>query len=723
MGMATQLSPGIVVREYDISTIVPQVSTGAAAYVGSFEWGPVDKIKTITTEEELVNIFGRPGDDTFQHFFSAKNFLDYSQNLRLVRVVEDSARNATSDGTGILIKNEAEWNDDYSTGLADVEEFAARCPGAKGNSIKVEMADAKAFSCVTGINLLTQGTGYNVADNGDAITISAPPRGSFVATATASISGGAVNNTIITRAGTGYTTADDHGAAVTFSASPGVTAVGTLNVVANVVTGITITTPGSGYVTAPTVTIPVPKGAQATATMVVVADVLTSITVTNKGYGYRVPPTVTIPAPVGGGVTATAEALQWDYKNLFLTNPGTSDSIAAVGGSNDEMHIVVVDADGAISGEAGTVLEKYPFVSKATDAKYDDGTSAYYVNAIRDSSTYIFWMDHKASDWGVSGVGVAFTELAAPYTSTLSGGVDGNEVSNDELIPGWDLFKNKENVEIGMLIGGPADDVLKQYLIQNIAEIRKDCVACLSPNMADVVNNYSNEVEDVLITRDKLTSSSYGFMDCNWKYQFDRYNDTFRWVPCNGDTAGLMAYTEENRDAWWSPAGFNRGHMKNVVKLAWNPNKTQRDELYQNGVNPVLVIAGEGTVLFGDKTMLTKPSGFDRINVRRLFIVLEKAIEKASRYALFEFNDSFTRLRFRQIVEPFLRDVQGRRGIIDFKVVCDETNNTGYVIDSNGFVGDIYIKPARSINYITLNFVLTPTGVSFEEVQGTFGDF
>lgn len=640
--MATQLSPGIVTREYDISLIVQQTATAGGAYVGSFSWGPVEKVKLISNEEELVNIFGRPDDDTYLHFFSAKNFLDYSSNLKVVRVVEATAKNATQDGTGILIKNEAEWVDQYSAGTNSVGEWAARCPGALGNSIKVEMADSGSFGAITAITLLTAGAGYTtLADHGDPITISAPPTG----------------------------------------------------------------------------------GVQATATLNVVADVLVGVTITNPGSGYRTPPTVTLPAPVGGGTTATASASLWAYKNQFLTNPGTSDSIARVGGSNDEMHIIVIDADGAISGEEGTILEKYPFVSKATDAKNDDGTSAYYVNVIRDQSKYIFWMDHKETDWGVSGVGTAFTTLDTPYSVTLSGGVDGNDVSNDELYVGWDFFKNKDNTNIGIVISGPADPVLKEYLIQNIAEWRKDCVVCISPDMADVVNNATDEVNDCIILRNKLTSSSYGIFDCNWKYAFDRYNDTFRWLPCNPDVAGLLAYTEENRDAWWSPAGFNRGHLKNVVKLAWNPDKTDRDELYQNGINPILVIAGEGTVLYGDKTMLSKPSAFDRINVRRLFIVLEKAIADAAKYVLFEFNDSFTRLRFRQVVEPFLRDVQGRRGITSFKVVCDETNNTPLVIDSNGFVADILIAPARSVNYVTLNFVAVPTGVEFSEVQGTFGDF
>lgn len=724
MGMHLQLSPGVSTKEFDLTLVIQQAATAGGAYVGSFAWGPVNKVKLISNEEELVNIFGRPDDDTFKHFFTAKNFLDYSANLKVVRVVEDTAMNATADGTGILIKNETDWLDQYAGGAGAVEEWAARCPGSLGNSIRVEMADAGSFNAVASTSITSAGVGYKVADNGAAVTFGAPPSGGTTATGTIVVTNnvltgititnpgkgyrtapgvslpmplgvGTIISTTITSAGSGYTTAADHGQAVTFAAGGGVTATGTLIVIANVVTGITVTNAGSGYVAAPVVTLPLPigGGTRATATA--------SITVTRG--------------------TATAEL--WNYKNQFLSAPGTSSRCAAKGGSNDEMHIIVIDNDGGISGEAGTILEKYPFVSKASDIFNDDGTSAYYVNVIRDQSKYIFWMDHKEADWGVPAVDTVFSSMTEPFSVTLSGGVDGNDVSNNELYEGWDFFKDKDTINIGIVLSGPADQVLKEYLIQNIAEHRKDCVACISPDMEHVVNNKTNEVTDILTLRSVLSSSSYGIFDCNWKYQFDRYNDTFRWVPCNGDVGGLIAYTEENRDAWWSPAGFSRGHLKNVVKLAWNPDKTDRDELYVNGVNPIVVIAGEGTILYGDKTMLSKPSAFDRINVRRLFIVLEKSIADAAKYALFEFNDSFTRLRFRQIVEPFLRDVQGRRGITSWKVVCDETNNTPYVIDTNNFVGDIYIAPARSINFVSLNFVASPTGINFEEIQGQFGDF
>ena len=281
------------------------------------------------------------------------------------------------------------------------------------------------------------------------------------------------------------------------------------------------------------------------------------------------------------------------------------------------------------------------------------------------------------------------------------------------------MFESAEAVDVSLLIGGPADSTVVAEL-HDIVESRKDCLAFISPEKADVVNNAGSESTDAIAYRDTLTSSSFLVMDSNWKYQYDKYNDKYRWVPCNADVAGTCARTDQQRDPWYSPGGLNRGILKNVIRLAWNPTQANRDSLYQKGINPIVSFAGEGTVLFGDKTMLSKPSAFDRINVRRLFIVLEKAISRAARYSMFEFNDQFTRAQFVNLVEPFLRDVQGRRGITDFRVVCDESNNTGQVIDRNEFVGDIYIKPARSINFIQLNFVAVRTGVSFNEVVGQF---
>jgi len=418
----------------------------------------------------------------------------------------------------------------------------------------------------------------------------------------------------------------------------------------------------------------------------------------------------------------------WAYKSQFTAQPNTSSYVYNRSGltSNDEVHVVVVDANGSFSGTAGTVLEKYAFVSKASDAKDDSGNANYYKNVIASKSKYVHWVAHPPTGslgtgtaWGTAANTSVYKSLTTATTYQFSGGVDGS-ISASQVTTGWDLFKNSESVDVSLLVTGAGDATVDGYVISNIAETRKDCVAFISPTAASVVNNPGNEAAAVVTYRNTLTSSSYAVIDSGYKYQYDKYADLYRWVPLNGDIAGLCVRTDNERDPWFSPGGLNRGVIKNVVKLAWNPTKTERDTLYVAGVNPVVSFPGQGTVLFGDKTMLSKPSAFDRINVRRLFIVLEKAISRAARFSLFEFNDQFTRAQFVSIVEPFLRDVQGRRGITDFRVVCDDTNNTGQVIDSNQFVGDIYIKPARSINFIQLNFVAVRTGVSFNEVVGSF---
>lgn len=412
----------------------------------------------------------------------------------------------------------------------------------------------------------------------------------------------------------------------------------------------------------------------------------------------------------------------WNYASFFDAAPGTSSQAAAAGCSNDELHIIVIDDHGRISGAAGSVLEKFAFASKQAGNKLADGTNNYYKEVINNQSQYIWWLDHvENTNWGAFS-GVSFTALSdtsweGPVNSNLSGGYT-DFASDGDITNGYDLFANKEIVDISLVLTGGHSATVTTYAIDNVALSRLDCVVFLSPPLAAVYNNAGNEAADVVSYRqnDIGRNTSYAVMDSGWKRQYDRYNDRYVNIPLNADTAGLCARTDSTNDAWWSPAGFNRGQIKNVVKLVWAPNKTERDTLYKNGVNPVATFPGEGTLLYGDKTMLAKPSAFDRINVRRLFIVLEKAISTAAKYQLFEFNDVFTRAQFRSMVEPFLRDVRGRRGIYDFRVVCDETNNTGEVIDRNEFVADIYIKPARSINFIYLNFVAVRTSVSFTEV-------
>lgn len=409
----------------------------------------------------------------------------------------------------------------------------------------------------------------------------------------------------------------------------------------------------------------------------------------------------------------------WTYAGEFDSAPATSEWASDRNSSNDELHIIVLDSNGSISGVAGTILEKYPFVSKAFDAKNSDGSSNYYKEAINTRSKYLWWGGHLAANWGTASTGaVAYTSMIAAYTSTLSGGVDDAPTSGN-VNTAYDLFANADSVDISLIMAGATTGTTVPNHLISIAETRKDCLVFVSPEFGDVIDNSGNEVADISTTADSYTKSSFAVMDSGWKYQYDKYNDVYRWVPLNGDIAGLCVRTDNERDPWFSPAGLNRGIIKNVVRLAWNPTQAERDAIYKKGVNSVVTFPGEGTILYGDKTLLNRPSAFDRINVRRLFIVLEKSIAKAARSSLFEFNDEFTRAAFVNLVEPYLRNVQGRRGIYDFRVVCDSTNNTGEVIDQNQFVGDIYIKPARSINYIQLNFVAVRTGVNFYEIVGS----
>ena len=427
-----------------------------------------------------------------------------------------------------------------------------------------------------------------------------------------------------------------------------------------------------------------------------------------------------------GLIDSTGNFATWNVNNVGVSSyfngaPGTSSEALLAGATNDEMHVIVLDGLGLFTGTKNTVLEVFPYLSKASDSTDPLGNSNFYKNVLFNRSKYIYAVDlHPTyANWGSNYANTAFT-TAGVLSWQLTGGSDANP-SDANLQTAYGLFSNADEVDISLVISGDASVATQQYVIDNIANARKDCLAFISPPSANVVNQAGNETTNITSWNTALgRSTSYAVADSGWKYMFDKYNNVYRWVPLNGDIAGLCVNTDNVRDPWFSPAGFNRGNLKNVVKLAWNPNKTQRDTLYAQGVNPVGTFPGNGTVLYGDKTLQTKPSAFDRINVRRLFIVLEKSIAQAAKYSLFEFNDETTRAQFVGLVTPFLRDIQGRRGIYDFKVVCDTTNNTPQVIDSNQFIGDIYIKPARSINFIQLNFVAVRTGVDFTEVVGKF---
>ena len=561
--MAFQVSPGVQVREIDLTNVVPAVSTSIGAMVGDFVSGPISEVVTVSSEAELVSIFGQPTATKHTDFMQAASFLKYGQALRIIRV-DAGGVNATADQSGLSIPNLTAYEDNYADGSGSVGSFAARATGTIGNGIVVSVCPASASEFASW-----------------------------------------------------------------------------------------------------------------------------DITVGNETV---------------------------DLAAQFDSVPATSGYVSEKGGSNDELHIAVIDGTGNISGTIGTILETFAYVSAAPDAKKDDGTSNYYWNVVNQGSSYIYVMDDTTA---VSGSNYAFT-AGSVQDSTLGGGSDGT-ASTGDYSDALDMFKATDEIEINLLIA-PVDATGSTTLAVKaieVAEHRKDVVAFISPPIGDTVGvQASAQTQNVIDYFEPLASTSYAVADSGAVKMYDKYNDVFRWVPANGHTAGLCAHTDGVADAWFSPAGFNRGQILGVTKVSYNPSKTQRDDLYKSRINPIVSFPGEGTVLYGDKTMLARPSAFDRINVRRLFIVLEKAIATAAKYQLFELNDEFTRAQFRNMVEPFLRDIKGRRGVTDFLVVCDETNNTGQIIDTNQFVADIYIKPARSINFISLNFIATRTGVDFSEIVG-----
>jgi phage tail sheath protein FI len=562
--MAFQVSPGVDINEIDASNVVPAVSTSIGGFAGAFNWGPVSEVVTLGSENELVTKFGSPDDNTAKYFLVAASFLKYGNALKVVRASTGN-KNATADGsTGQLIKNETDYDNNFSTNSLSVGNWVAKYPGVLGNSLKVSM--------------------------------------------------------------------------------------------------------------------------------------------------------------VSQGITSFAG---WTYSANFDSAPTTSDYAAGLGktSANDELHIAIIDEDGAISGIPGTVLETFGFLSQAVDAKDSSGTSLFYKDVINAKSKWIWWLKHDTSlsDAGETvAANTSFTTNSAAIESSLGGGTDDNAPTTGEVSSAYDLLADSATVDINLLFGTPdanGAETIAEKLI-TIAKTRKDCMAFVSPPLEDTVGSAS-PAADVKTFVDGLTSTSYASCDSTALYVYDKYNDVYRFIGASGHMAGLCANTDNVADSWFSPAGVNRGQLLGITKLAFNPTKADRDTLYKARVNPIVSMPGQGTILFGDKTLLKRPSAFDRINVRRLFITLEKAISTAAEAQLFEFNDEFTRAQFRNLVEPFLRDVKGRRGLTDFLVVCDNTNNDSQIVDSNRFVADLFIKPSKSINFITLNFIATRSGVEFSEIAGS----
>ncbi len=668
--MGFLVSPGVQVNEVDLTNVVPAVATSIGAIAGAFQKGPVSSIVNISSEEELIEIFGKPQTtgNQFETFFSAANFLRYTDSLKVVRA-ESAIVNAGAN-SGVLIRDDDHYLDSFASGEGSHGEWTARTAGTWANGIKVEIcATSTAYEQDLSTNNLVNTSTSAVGDT--SIIVDDADASGFEFN---------VGDLISFYSDTSNTVAVDD-----FNEYE-VTAINTST------NALTIRLKDD------------PSGA---------------------GLQTAIPDNSKIKR-------------RWKYADLFTGPPGTSQYATDNSrGSGDELHVVVADGTGDITGfdtdTAGNrtrgVIETFGFMSKNSSAKSPQGDSIYYPDVFFRKSQFIYWTDHisAGSNWG-SDTTTTYTAVTTTVIDELTGGTDDYSTTAGEIELAYDKFKNAESEDINLVIGGSssivADTAAAQdthvTMLVNLVEGRKDCVAFASPYRSAVVGvtTSSKQAKNVEVAADLIPSSSYLVLDSGYMYMYDKYNDVYRFVPLNGSVAGLCANTDQVADAWFSPAGYNRGGIRGAIKLAFNPDKADRDVLYQSRVNPVVNFPGQGVTLFGDKTALTKPSAFDRINVRRLFLVLEKAIATAAKFQLFEFNDEFTRAQFRNLIEPFLRDVQGRRGITDFLVKCDASNNTGEVIDRNEFVADIFVKPARSINFITLNFIATRTGISFSEVGG-----
>ena len=695
-------SPGVHVREIDLTTIVPAVSTSIGAIAGAFEKGPVNSIVTVGSEEDLVKVFGKPQNSSnqFETFFTAANFLQYTDQLKVVRC-ESGVTNAIASGTSILIRDDDHYEDSFKDGQASVGEWAARTAGIHGNSL--------------GVSICANATAYEET----AVTTTSAEE--------------ALGQTVISVTdGTVFTIHD----IVNFGETLGFE--------------YQVTAADASTITIKLKDDPNGVGLQST--------VASGTNIRRRWRFYDL-----FDAAPGTSDYATQN------------QRGTLDEIhVVVYDQQGDINGFAVESNG---NRTSAVLETFANLSKNPNCKSPQGDSVYYADKIFRTSSFVYWMDHNSAgtnwgtdftgetsqivmeDGGTDGAGAnagdnivldatgtsnedengkieleiggtSYDALDTPTTSNLKNGTDDYAVTAGELEIAYDNFEDTESVDVNLILGGKGggagDSASTQdthvTMLHALVETRRDCVAFASPHRSATVGVSSSitATDNIVDAFDLCPSSSYMVFDSGYKQMYDKYNDVFRFVPMNGDTAGLCAFTDQVADAWFSPGGFNRGNVRGAIKLSYNPKKSERDQLYRARINPIVDFPGQGVVLFGDKTALAKPSAFDRINVRRLFLVLEKSISIAAKFSLFEFNDEFTRAQFRNLIEPFLRDVQGRRGIFDFRVVCDDTNNTGEVIDRNEFIGDIYIKPARSINFITLNFIAVRTGVEFSEVVGQF---
>ena len=728
--MATpQLSPGLIVREVDLTVgRADNVLDNIGAIAGPFELGPVNEAIDITTEQELINSFGKPlsTDRQYEYWMTASSYLSYGGVLKVARVAGSTLGNSNAGAgvasTSMTGNGRIDNYDDYQANHTTDTSFnyAAKNPGKWANNLKVCVIDNAADQTI-GINTTNPGTSGALVGNG----------------VTVSLSGVVIPGAGTTSVFNGYLKGIITG--VTTDATSGASSID-VKIVSRV-SGSTETK--------------INYQQSNSAASIAVSDTVNFVN--NSGIN------------TGTSQSATTSVDWYDQQSLGLTNstvfwksiaprPVASNYVTQRKGGNDGIHVVVVDDTGSVTGIQGNILEKFTNLSKAVDATSDGDapTKTYYKNFVADNSAYIYAGKNPSQEadtywntsplasgfsaaftpittgaglWGLEAQGVTFSSIGS-VSYTFTGGVDysangGMEAQLGDLNTAYDLFSNKDEIEVDYIIMGPglsdeSQSQAKANKVISIAESRKDCVATVSPHRANVVNvtNTTTATSNLLRYYSPLTSSSYAIFDSGYKYTFDRFNNEFRYIPCNGDVAGLMTRTNLVAFPWFSPAGTQRGTLNNAIKLAYNPTKAQRDQLYPARVNSIINQKGSGIILFGDKTGLGYASAFDRINVRRLFLTVEQALEGAANSQLFELNDSNTRSNFVNIVEPYLRDVQAKRGVYDFLIVCDDTNNTPEVIDNNEFRADIYLKPTKSINFVTLTFIATRTGVQFSEVAG-----
>lgn len=743
--MATQLSAGVNFTEIDLTTVVPSVSTSIGALGGVFRWGPVGITTLISNELGLVKMYGQPTSLNAETFFTAANFLSYTSALYISRAANTSGATplvsvAATAGNNVLLTSN-------TTGLTAnmyVTQTGNSSVITAGNNVTITAVNSSSItlsSNAAGTNGAFQLYFGNPQTAYTAVGFDPASANAFVANLASQIVAypdlyqypvdGSFDPDVIYLAKYPGALGNSLRVSVCDNANSYTSNIALTNSISFAI----------GSNTASIIGLASNAAATAVVTSIAINDKILAgnasigfqyLQVTSAvATGSNVAISFSAPYRLATAYSSNTITRYWEFYNSVGVAPGQSTYQLQNGNTSalDEVHVVVVDNGGLFSGVPGTVLEVYKGLSRATNARNADNTTNYYKTVINNGSAYVWVANDRSTALSNTAQLLSSSTATSPANIQMNLGSDGfgeNTVSLSTLGAAYNLFAPSDSIAIDLIMQGyPAGGAgqtyqLANYIIDNIVSIRKDCIALISPDKSLTLNNFGSEATSIVGWTANVHNTSYAVIDTGYKYQYDRYNDVYRWIPLNGDIAGLCARTDSTNDAWWSPAGFNRGQIKNFVKLAYNPRKTDRDLLYSNGINPVVTFPGQGTILYGDKTYQAKPSAFDRINVRRLFIVLEKAISRAAQYSLFEFNDTFTRAQFVNLITPYLRTIQGRRGITDFLVVCDTTNNPGQIVDTNQFVGDIYIKPARSINFIQLNFVAVGTSVQFSQVVGQF---